>query len=682
MLKFLTASVFLLAGTALADDQSKILQSAPMRFEPASTGPFQWSARGAGYAIAFAPEQTVLAVGERAVRMRFADANPKAAFQPTERSPVDTSYIHAKTRRSLPAYGKLRQSDVYHGIDVVYYGNGQNLEYDFELAPGADASVIAIRFEGAARVSLNERGDVVLTAGDREITQKLPSVYQRTGPDEITTVPASYRLDGNGLVRFHLESYDAAKPLVIDPSIVLTGYYPGTGAEGVVGIARDAQGLLYMAGYTFSTDFALVGDVYSYILRNGLREAWISKIDPAKSGNDLILYSSFFGSSATDDPRALAVDNAGLVYLTGITDSFDFPTTPSGFLTGFPGGTKKIFISVLDTTQGANGLLYSTLFGGSQIDEPTGITVAGGKIYLTGFTTSGDFPVGAALNTTRQGSYDGFISILDPNQSGYASLLYSTYYGGSGQDLSRSIAVDGAGIVYIAGITYSADFPTTLTALQRAYSGLGDAFFVKLDTSSNTILYSTYLGGSDTDQAMKILVQTDGRVGITGYTFSYDHPVTQNAVQPIYNGGADIFLTILDPQSTSSAGSLVYSTFFGGSGGDVPYDLRRDSSGKYYLCGYTSSRDFPVRNALNPESARAGTDAFVSIIDPAAPPASALTYSSYITGPGTQVAYGLDVSANGMVTVTGVTTGLLFPPGQAAPVIPSNTNVFLLEFQP
>ena len=371
-----------------------------------------------------------------------------------------------------------------------------------------------------------------------------------------------------------------------------------------------------------------------------------------------------------------------MVYLAGTTDGSDYPTTSGAFTPTFGGGTKRIFLSVLDTTLGNQGLLYSTYFGGTKSDEPTALTVgANGLIYMTGWTTSDDFQVGGAYSTTRKGSYDAFISVFDRTKTGNDSLRYSTYFGGSGQDISRTIEVGADGTVYIAGVTYSGDFPTSLGAYRQFYSGIGDAFLTRINIGNNDLLYSTYLGGSDSDQARKIILQPDGRVGVSGYTFSYNFPITQNAVQPLLAGNADVFLTILNP-GVQNASSLVYSTFLGGTDGEVAYDMRRDASGKYYLCGYTVSKDFPLRNPIAGVSGGGGSDAFVAVIDPAAQPQNALTYSSLITGPGTQSAYGIDVDPEGTVTVTGVSTGALFDPGQAQPVIPSNTNVFLLVFKP
>jgi hypothetical protein len=679
---FSAAGLVLFATLASADIPDDVLRSVPMRFEATGRSDYRFFARGAGYAVALGDKDTLLATSAGSVRLTFAGADPRAAFQALEKSRVATNYFRGSARRSAPAYARIKRPGVYPGIDVVYYGTGQNLEYDFELAPGADPAVIALRFSGADRVGLDSQGAVVLEIAESRITQKLPVAYQRTGPNEVIQVASSYRLDSDGAIRFHIGDYDRARPLVIDPSIVLTGYLPGTGAEGVVGVARDAQGFVYLAGYTFSTDFALVGDSYNVFLRNGLREGWVTKFDPHAPPADVIVYSTFFGSSATDDPKALAVDASGLVYLTGHTDSFDYPTTPNGYITSFQGGSRRIFVAVLDTTRGEEGLLYSTYFGGTGTDEPTGIAVAGGKVYITGYTNSDDFPIQGGMRETRAGSFDAFLSVFDPEQSGNESLAYSTYFGGSSLDVARTLAVTPSGEVYLAGGTNSGDFPATLDAHRTSYSGLGDGFLARLNLGTNTVTYSTYVGGSDLDQVRKIVLQPDGRVGLTGYTFSYDFRVTQNALQPVYSGNGDVFLLILDPAASSSSDPVVYGTYFGGTHGEVAYDLRRDASGKYYLGGYTLSRDFPIRNALYPQSALGGADGFVAVLDPAAPPSSALLFSSFLTSPGTQVVYGVEVDEEGIVMVTGVTTGVLFEPGLAAPEIPSNTNVFVLFFRP
>jgi hypothetical protein len=260
-------------------------------------------------------------------------------------------------------------------------------------------------------------------------------------------------------------------------------------------------------------------------------------------------------------------------------------------------------------------------------------------------------------------------------------LVASTYLGGGALDSPRSIAVAADGQVWVAGYTRSGDFPTTQNSFRPFYSGGGDAFLSRLDLNAMTLTYSTFLGGSGQDQATKILVDPTGHLAITGYTLSGDFPVTPGAFQGTQGGNGDAFLTILDPSAQDFTKALVYSTYFGGSDGDVPYDLRLDAAGKYYLCGYTLSLDLPVQNALAPVSELGALDGFVAVIDPAATPLKALVYSSYLTSPGYQIAYGVDVDANGIVYVTGTVLGDVFGGNGAHNAPPdSNLNVFVLAF--
>jgi hypothetical protein len=330
----------------------------------------------------------------------------------------------------------------------------------------------------------------------------------------------------------------------------------------------------------------------------------------------------------------------------------------------------------------AAGLTYSTFFAGTGTDEPTGIAAAGGKIYVTGFTSSDDYPVTANAYQSKRpgGTFDGWVAEFDPSQSGAASLVSSTYLGGSGQDIPRSIAVAADGQVYVAGYTRSSDFPTTTNSFRPSYSGGGDAFLTRLDLGANTVTYSTFLGGSSQDQATKILVEPSGRVAIAGYTLSGNFPVTPNAIQTSPAGNGDAFLTVLDPGAQDFTKALIYSTYFGGTDGDVPYDLRRDAAGKYYLCGYTLSLDLPVRNGLAPASDFGALDGFVTVIDPAAAPLKSLVYSSYVTGPGYQIAYGVDVDAKGVIYLTGTVLGDVFGGMGAKAPDNSGLNVFLLVF--
>ncbi len=412
------------------------------------------------------------------------------------------------------------------------------------------------------------------------------------------------------------------------------------------------------------------------------------KLDPsATSGDQVIVYSSLFGGSLVDSLKDMAVDSAtGLVYLTGSTTSTDVPVTAGAFQTTLTGATNG-FAAVFDPTQfGTASLLYATYLGGTGIDVPYGIATHNGNVYITGSTTSVDFPVANATLPSSQGGTDMFITELNPTQSGAASMVASGYYGGAGLDYGASVAVDAAGFVYVAGITYSFNLPITVaTAYQANANGSGEAFLVKLSLELPLIMYSTYLGGTGTDGAKKVLLDPAGRVAIAGYTSSANFPITQNAYQPLLGGPSAInaFLSILD-LTLPPAQSLVYSTFYGGSVDEVPYSLRLDAKGTYYLGGFTLSPNLPVsQNAINSSSAKGGFDGFIALINPSTPPLNSLLYSSYVTGPGSQIVYGVDFDDSGTVYSTGYSTGNIYPAGYATyTASPGVSQVFIYGFKP
>jgi hypothetical protein len=683
------ATLLLLSFSAFAAAPARLLDNTPMRFEP-NRGQLRsaalWSARGPGYWFAFTSDATLLRLGDRMVRLKLDGANPAARFEGSQPASA-ANYFTRDFRNSVPAFKRLRRRGVYPGVDVVYYGRGNQLEYDFEIAPGADPSKIAMRFEGADQMRLSPAGEVVLSLGAGTVTQHVPVVYQRRSSGEVVSVEARYRTDDAGLVRLVLGGYDPALRLVVDPTIGFAYMY-GSGTDACVSIAHDSHGFIYLAGNTYSLDFQIAGDLFQAFDR-GAQDAWFMKVNPAAtSGEEVIVYSTYFGGSAAENLTAMAVDANGIVYTTGSTGSSDFPTTPGAYRTSITAGTNHVFVSVFDPSQGgAAGLIYSTELAGGKEDEAEAIAVAGGKIYIAGRTVSTDFPTLGAFQAKLIAGSDAFIAEFDPSQNGSASLVASTYLGGSGDDVGRAIAVDPQGLVYVAGLTFSGDMPVSSNAYQAEYAQDGEIFLTRLDLSSGTVVYSTYLGGSGIDDVKKMVLEPSGRVALTGYTLSPDFPVTQNAWQPmIGDGGAGVasnaFLTILDPAAQPGRG-LVYSTYFGGSGGEVAYDLRRDNAGKYYLCGYTLSRNLAVTaNALNRASASAGADGFLAIIDPAAPPLNSLIYSTYITGPGVQVLNGIDVDASGNVYVGGTATGDLFPNVVQKATPAGNSDVFLLIFNP
>jgi len=661
---------------------SDVFARLPLRFEAVDAR--HWMAHGPGFGVALNQDGTVIRLGDRGLKLTLEGRDRNAAFEGLEKSAASSNYF-GRDSRSVDAFGRLRQVGVYPGIDIVYYGQGQSLEYDFELAPGADPSQIRMRFEGADAIHLGPQGQVILGLGDRQITQNPPVVYQRNPSGEIVGVPSAYVTAADGSIGITLGAYDTSRELVVDPTILFTGYLAGTSADVPVGIGHDKNGLIYIAGYTYSPDFALVGTAYSGFFVGTGQQAFTTVMNPLSTDpSKVITYSGFFSGTFGDFLRAMTVDSNGVFYLAGVTDDFFFPTTPGGYLTA-NGGVRRSFVSVIDTKiPGTDGLTYSTFFAGTKTDEPTAIAAQGGKIYVTGFTTSDDYPVTAnAYQSTRPGgTFDGWVAEFDPSQSGAASLVASTYLGGTGQDVPKSIAVAADGQAWVAGYTRSGDFPTTPNSFRPFSSGGGDAFLTRINLAAMAVTYSTFLGGSGQEQATKVLVEPSGHVAVAGFTLSDNFPVTPNALQSKQAGNGDAFLTILDPSAPDFTTALVYSTYFGGTDGEVPYDLRRDAAGKYYLCGYTLSLDLPVVNALAAASYPGNSvDGFVAVIDPAASPLKALLYSSHITGPGYQIAYGVDVDAQSNIYVTGTVLGDVFG-GMGAQAPPnSSLNVFLLVFK-
>jgi len=659
----------------------QVFSKIPLRFEALAED--RWVARGLGFSIGFTGNSALLGMRGHGLEISFKGASTGGRLKGENKSKNPNNYFTRGSFRSADVFLKLRRADLYPGVDLVYYGQGRGLEYDFELAPGADVSPVRMRFNGAAAVRLASDGSLILTFGETEVIQKAPVTYQRKADGEVVAVASSYYPEDDGSFSIRLGDYDTSAALVIDPQVLFTTYLSGSGAEEPISISRDGNGTIYVAGKTFSDDFPLAGTPYSVFNLTPNEHIFTTKINPFATGDNVIPYSGFFGGDFGDMLKAAVVDANGVLYMTGLTDDFFFPVT-SGAFRNNNGSVRRCFLSALDTKiPGTAGLIYSTFFCGAGADAPTAIALANGKVYITGTTsapggtTTDDFPLKDPIQDKRAGGVDGWVSEFDITQSGAASLVKSTYLGGTSLDVPLSIAVDSVGKVYVAGYTGSGDFPTTSGAVQGSYRGQQDAFLTKLNLDAGVIEYSTYFGTPQIDQAWKVMLDPTGRVAIGGFTLSSSFPVTANGMQRVAGGGGDAFLTILDLNTSA----VVYSTYFGGSGGEVINDMRVGPSGAYYFAGYTLSRDLPIRDAYSSVSARQSTDGFVAIVDPSAAPADALLLSTYFTGGGAQQVKGIEVDPAGVVYITGYTLGNVFQPGQATPLLPES-NVFFIALRP
>jgi hypothetical protein len=553
----------------------------------------------------------------------------------------------SKWHSNIPTFGRVEYPNIYPGISLAYYGGPGGLEYDFGVAPGADPSAIALRFEGAARVELDGQGDLVAHTAAGDLVQHAPVVYQEAGGQR-QPVSCQFVLH-SGEVTFDVGAYDKGRPLVIDPVVLgYSTYLGGSGDEQARGIAADASGSAYVTGETKSPDFPTTPGAFdpSY---NSLDDVFVAKLSPDGSH---LLYATFLGGNGEDQSGGLAVDGAGDAYLTGNTASADFPTTPGAFDTTYNGGGNTFDAFVTRLSPGGDYLGYSTFLGGPGSDEGRSIAVdAAGSAYVAGSAGIG-FPVTRGAFDTQFKGVDGFVTKFNPAGS---ALVYSTFLGGSSVDNCWAVAVNGAGSAYVAGATKSSDFPTTPGAFQPAFGGgTYDGFVAELRPDGSALAYGTYLGGSGFDIARGIAVDASGSAYATGNADSADFPTTPGAFDTSANGSYDAFVAKLRPDGSA----LDYSTFLGGSDEDDGVGIAVDTAGAAWVTGDTKSRDFPTTPGALQSTFHGVFDGFVSKLDKAG---SALPYSTYLGGSGGAEGEALALSRGGTVYVAGLAPSPGFP---------------------
>ncbi|HEY0376092.1 MAG TPA: SBBP repeat-containing protein [Pyrinomonadaceae bacterium] len=606
------------------------------------------------------------------LRMKLKGASPSPPVAGEEVMRARTNYLigsdPAKWRTEVPRYARVRYAQVYPGVDVIYYGEQRQLEYDFEVAPGVDSRQIALEFSGVERMRVERgTGELVLGTAGGEVRQRRPAAYQEVG-GERREVASRYVIKGRREVGIEVGEYDRARPLVIDPVLTYSTYLGGYNTDNAYDIALDSSGMAYVVGSTTSPDFPTVNP-YKESTDN-YDDAFIAKLNPNLSGADSLVYSTYFGGMYFDSATAVAVDAAGVVYVAGLTNSPDFPVRNQYQTKPGPWANADLFVIKLDPRlPPAASLLYGTYLGGDGDEVATAIAAdSSGNAYVTGFTWSQNFPTFHGLPTNR-GENDAFVTKLDTESSGADSLVYSTILGGGGWEEACDIAVDSAGVAYVTGETYSADFPV-LHQYQTKQSELRDAFVTKLDTNKSgaaALLYSTYLGGERGEaHGSGIAIDSAGVAYVVGSTSAPDFPMV-NSYQPTINPyhesqsvqfGFDGFVAKLDT-NVSGPAAMLYSTYLGGSGSDIVEDIAMNSAGEVYVSGNTSSPDFPT---LHPyQTDQGGRDAFVAKLDTNRPGAASLLYSTYLGGNGDDFAEGLAADSSGNAYVMGYTQSSNFP---------------------
>jgi len=821
--------------------------SLPLFFEPnqGQTDPrVKFLARGAGYGLFLTSDEAVLelhrAVGiqhsapgsqrsalssQRAsssvIRMRLDGANSSARVSGASPLPGKSNYFigndPSKWRHDIPQFARVEHRAVYPGVDLVYYGDQGQLEYDFRVAPTADPNQIALSFQGAsARIDSGDSGDLILSTANGDVRFHAPRVYQQDGNNQ-KTVAGNFRQIADNKIGFTVGAYDHSRELVIDPVLTYSTYIGGENTEQFVHVAIGPDNNIYLVGSTNSPNFPLPPSqpngsadppVQSTLnAAPGATNIFIAVINPTLQPPNYqpyqqLIYATYLGGSGTDNPAGVAVhtaldqlttgfdifvagsttstdfpingaeaafesgpgpdagthgflarvnvgsttsslrystylagsnsagnatdivtgmaiDAAGNAYVTGDTTSTNpisdgFPANPNGFQrTSNSPGNPQFFASEINTTySGFPSMIYSTFFGGS---NPAQATANGGGIavdptpsnvnmYITGETnmlpTGLNGGLGFPLFNAQQSclnepgnhgtctlpnptntNTDAFIAKINPNQPG-SNPIYSTYIGGGGTDAGKAIAVDTSGNAYVTGSTDSTSWGCNCSGFEgsQLVSGATNAFIAKLGNLTGSVYplnYFTYLGGSGPDSGQDIKVDSLQAAHVAGTTESQNPllPVTSDAFQPTYGGGAsDAFVALISTTSTGGGAAGDYVSYLGGSGADQGTGIALDAFNAAYVAGDTQSTDFPTKNPLQPClnntapvppcPASSAADAFVSEIGAA----STLTVSKPTTSPspnpvaaGTQVAFTFDIINTGPDTASDVTFYAIVP---------------------
>ncbi len=572
------------------------------------------------------------------VRMKLVGANPNPRIIAAEELPGHSNYFigndPSKWQSAVNRYRKVSYSEVYPGVNLTFHGEQRLLEFDFLVAPRANAESIRFNVSGAKQVSTDASGNLVLSSAIGDVVLHKPVAYQKKNN---TQEPVDSRfIVANNSVGFELGSYDHSRELIIDPSVTYATYLGGSAEDDAYGIAIDGSGSAYVTGQTASSNFPVVSGDYSTTYKAGF-DVFVSKLS---ADGTTLEYSTYVGGSADDSGNAIALDASGNAYIAGGTKSADFPVSTGAFQkTIASAGVVDAFVFELASNGGA--LIFSTYLGGTSSDVATSVAVDTTGVYVGGSTSSADFPkTTGAFQTVLVGSANGFITKL--NSSG-SSELYSTFLGAGGESLS-AIAVDSSGNAYVTGSAVNAAFPTTSGVFQKNCSscggGISDAFVSVVKADGSTLLYSTFLGGSGLDQGFGIALDGAGDAYVTGVTQSTNFPVQPSPPLRSFGGTQNAFVTELNPTGTA----LVYSTYLGGSNSDLGAAIAVDSNKNAYVTGETNSANFPT---VNPTQAtlKGGTDAFVSEISASG---SSLVFSTFLGGSQNE-----DLSAAGNLTGIG-----------------------------
>jgi hypothetical protein len=660
----IVALVALLALPALPEPGNPTAPSSggaelPLSFVPnagQADAQVKYAAQGPDFAFHFTEHKAVMSFteGKRGVALHLTPlaADSRARLEAGDPQPGKVNYLTASARKiGLPTYGTLTYRGVWPGIDMVFRGSGGALKYEFHVAPGADPSRIRLAYRGADGLAVGPAGNLLIGTPLGTVRDSRPRSWQVVDGRR-RDVGSRYALAGGNRYGFALgASYDASRPLVIDPGLVYSTFLGGSVTDQGHGIALDTAGSSYLVGQTSSANFPATAGVFDPT-HNGQTDVFVAKLNAAGSS---FTYTTFLGGGGDDIGRAIAVDPSGNAYVTGTAEP-GFPTTAGAFDT--VAGNGDAFAAKLSPSGAA--LLYSTFLGGANSDNGFDIAVDGtGQAHVVGDTLSTAFPTtSGSLSPAPPGlgtNFDGFVSKLNPTAS---ALVYSTFLGGGGgNDTASGIALGTGGAAHVTGRTASTDFLTTAGAFDTSFNaGVADAFAAKLNATGSALDYSTFLGGTGDETLLPaVALDGSGSAYVTGLTASTDYPTTAGAFDPTDNPAADIYVTKLN-----AAGSApVYSTYIGGGGADAGLAIAVDAGGSAFVTGSTTSSNYPVSAGAFDTTANGGTtDAFVSRLSPSG---SVLTHSTYLGSNVGDTGRAIAVDGSANAHVAGDTVGSAFP---------------------
>jgi len=612
------------------------------------------------------------------LRLSFLDTSPKAEVSGIGKLRSVSNYFIGNDptgwRAGIQNFARVHYAGLYKGVDVTFYGQHRSLEFDMVVAPRASANVIQMRLEVAEHLAIATNGDLLIGTAAGEIRLERPIVFQRADGSR-KPVRGEYCLRGPNEIGVRLGPYDHSRPVVIDPVLSYSTFLGGVGGSTAFAVFADAQGNAYVAGSAQDGFPTTSGVIQPNFGGNGSQfnvNAFVSKLNADGTG---LIYSTYLGGTipsgaafAGDTAFGVTADTDGNAYLTGTTSSPNFPVV-NAFQSTLK-GSNNAFVAKVNPT--GTGIVYSTFLGGSGTDIAEGIGLdSSGNAYITGDTSSTDFPTLNAFQSVMHSQGTTFVTKIAPSGS---SLVYSTYLGGSSGETAAALAIGSLGNAYVTGTTTSVDFPTTNGAFQPASKApqVQNVFFSKLSLSGNALAYSTLFGGSALTAAspMGIALDAQEAVYLTGWADASnnapsDFPTTTGVLQPTLPAGdGGIFVLKIYPRGQGTS-DLAYSTFLGSNStkgvGELTTGIVVDPSGNVVVTGRTPAPNFPVTPGAfqtTLKSTAGGFNAFVSRLNPTA---STLLYSTYLGGSIEDQARAISMDPQGNVYVAGQALSTDFP---------------------